>query len=95
MSGAAEVRRARAAVLVAEIIARWPALLPDLFGWADGDVGLRGLFDAAGEDDVTWIRVAARTGLDHVREKSACTALRDLLRPDDGRHAVALVERLL
>jgi hypothetical protein len=94
VSAAAEIRRARATVLVAEIVARWPAQLPQLLGTEDGTRGLRRLLDAAPKDDVTWIQTANRIGLNHTKEKSTCTALRDILRSDDGPQAVALVEHL-
>lgn len=94
VSGAAEIRRARATVLVAEIVARWPAQLPRLLSTEDGTRGLRRLLDAAAEDDVTWIRTANKIGINHAKEKSTCTALRDILGSDDGPEAVALMERL-
>ncbi|WP_158839616.1 P-loop NTPase fold protein [Saccharothrix deserti] len=94
VTGADEVRQARAAVLLAEIVVRWPAVLPDLFDIVDGEQGLTRLHGAADGDDVTWTRTAAKVGLDRVRDATAAKALRQLLLEDDSHLVTALARRL-
>ncbi|WP_367128555.1 P-loop NTPase fold protein [Saccharothrix sp. HUAS TT1] len=92
--GADEVRQAGAVVLLAEIVVRWPALLPDLFGFVEGEQGLARLCAAARDDDVAWARATAKAGLDRVRDAAAAKSLRELLLEDDAHLLVALARRL-
>ncbi|RDI35257.1 P-loop NTPase fold protein [Lentzea flaviverrucosa] len=93
--GTDQVVQAKAVVLLAELVVRWPALSAQLFGVVDGEQGVTRLRAAAPRDDVEWARAAAKVGLDPKRDKEAAKSLRELLTEQDSHLLAALSRRLL
>lgn len=87
-------RLGRQAIVAAEIITRWPALLRRLAGRVSGRRGLEVLAEVC-EDDVAWGRTLARLKLDPAADQRAAKNLRALLRSGDGRAAAERTARLL
>jgi hypothetical protein len=94
-TGAAEIRRARAMVLLAEIVVRWPALVAPLMTVKDGERVLTRLRrSAAGTDDIEWARQLVKAGIDQRRNPAACRDLRAILRAEDAHIVTELAEVL-
>ncbi|HEX8864427.1 MAG TPA: P-loop NTPase fold protein, partial [Lentzea sp.] len=92
-SGRAAVDRARHLVLLAEIVARWPASQRCLHRRVDGVHGLRALAGAV-EDDVEWRVEVQRFGLTGDRHRSFRDGVRTILREYDGEEIAGLAELL-
>ncbi|WP_154814207.1 hypothetical protein [Actinophytocola xinjiangensis] len=89
----AVVEQACHLVVLAEIIARWPAAQRGLLGRVPAGHGLEVLAGAA-EDDWGWARAVRELGL-HAAEHRGCVGgVRELLRRYDGDGIAALAARL-
>ncbi|MFE3797026.1 P-loop NTPase fold protein [Nocardia tengchongensis] len=91
---AARIERARHLVVLAEIIARWPALQPFLNRHDADQHGLRILAEAVGADP-DWQQAVIRLGIDPERHRKALANLRALLRAYDGTAVADLAHRLM
>ena len=89
VTGDTAVRRARQLVVVAEIIARWPAQLRGLRRFTDGRSGVQ-LLAASHHDDIAWHRALESLGMADAGGDSLAD-LRELLATDDGRAAADLL----
>jgi KAP family P-loop domain len=85
----AAVRRARQLVIVAEIIARWPAQLRSLCRLTDGRSGIQ-LLAACHHDEEAWYQALERLSVD-TSGGDLLTDLRELLATEDGSAAVDLL----
>ncbi|MGW4533995.1 P-loop NTPase fold protein [Nocardia sp. NPDC004340] len=90
----ARIDRARHLVVLAEIIARWPALQPFLNRHDAEQHGLRILAEAV-DDDEAWQLGVARLGIDPERHRKALANLRGLLEAYDGKAVADLAHRLM
>ncbi|HET8659097.1 MAG TPA: P-loop NTPase fold protein [Micromonosporaceae bacterium] len=86
--------RARHVVLLAEVVARWPALHRHLNQRVAGRHGLTLLVEAA-PDDIAWARALRTLGLDRPEIATACRNLRALLSAYDFVPAAALATELM
>ncbi|MET7971400.1 P-loop NTPase fold protein [Micromonospora sp. NPDC005305] len=87
------VVRSRDLVVLAEVVARWPAYQRRLHQRIDGRHGLRLLAEAADDEDA-WARTAERLGFGLDDRPAFLADLRDLLLRYDGAAVAALAERL-
>jgi len=87
------VEQARHLVVLAEIIARWPAAQRALHSRVDGDHGLHVLAGATG-DDWAWALAVRRLGLNAAEHRGCTDGVRDLLERYDGKSVAALAARL-
>ncbi|MCP2197047.1 KAP family P-loop NTPase fold protein [Lentzea flava] len=92
-TGVDGVSRACHLVLLAEIVARWPAAQRCLHRRVDGRHGLRALTDAV-NDNALWEIEVRRYGLSGDQHQSFRTGLRRILREYDGSEIAALAEQL-
>ncbi|MFD4668275.1 P-loop NTPase fold protein [Lentzea sp. NPDC058450] len=91
--GPAAARRAQDLVLLAEIVARWPASQRNLHRRVDGVHGLRALAGAAG-DNVLWEVEVAKYELTGDRHKAFRTGVLKILSEYDGQQIAKLAEML-
>lgn len=92
-AGPSAVRKACRLVLLAEIIARWPASQRYLHRRVGGRHGLAALSSVV-DDDLLWEIEAQRFGLTGDRHKSCRDAVRDILRDYEGDEIAKLAEQL-
>lgn len=92
-TGAAAVRRACHLVLLAEIVARWPASQRCLHRRVNGVHGLRALAWVV-DDSARWELEVRRFGLDGDRHRSFRSGVREILRGYDAEEIAKLAEQL-
>lgn len=92
-AGPDAVRRACHLVLLAEIVARWPASQRCLHRRVEGTHGLRALAEAV-DDNVQWEIEIRRFGLSGDRHRSFRDGVREILRAYDGEEIATLAEQL-
>ncbi|MGI5499563.1 KAP family P-loop NTPase fold protein [Lentzea sp. CA-135723] len=91
--GTAAVERARELVLLAEIVARWPASQRNLHRRVEGVHGLRALADAV-QDNVQWEIEVRKYELDGDRHKAFRAGVLKILSEYDGVKIAKLAEEL-
>lgn len=91
--GSPTVDQARHLVVLAEIIARWPAAQRSLHRRVDNEHGLELLAKAA-DDDWAWAQALRRLELHTPAHQKCADGVRDLLRRYEGDRLAALATRL-
>jgi WD40 repeat protein len=90
----AMIQRAQRLIILAEIVARWPALQRSLHSRVAGRRGLQ-LLATHVDDDEGWQRTVECLGIAGTPHKPAVGALRQLLREYDGRQVADLADIVL